>query len=185
MLIENLDILNRKLADVYGKTEDKPNYRIVWSDDQLEKRVTDRTNEGFLLLHPEVREMPKYKQWIHDKYVLETLVIVPKQTDLIEPLSYEPLWVFQSSMGVALAPNWLACKKIIETVNENIRGAGNYRKYKDPEEGLTEAQLREKREAELNELTEALFPNENDTTDALHYKEGISVPPNYRKVEIE
>lgn len=175
MLIENVDIINRRLADIYGKLEDKPNYRVIFSEDLLEKRWTDKTKDGFQLLNPEIREVPKYRQWIHRKYVLERLTFVPEITDLTTELSYEPIWVFETSSGEALAPNWLACRMIIDTVNENIEQAGNYRKYKDPDEKLTKEQLYEKKRVELEELTQALFPGESETGDALHYKEGVSV----------
>ena len=75
--METLEIINKRLKDNYGETVDRPNFRIVWSEDQFENRLTHFTDEGFELIHPEVRQLPKYKQWIHDKYVLERLTEVP------------------------------------------------------------------------------------------------------------
>src|SRR5262245_31149745 len=99
---EKVETINRRLHDLYGETESQgerlPNFRIVWSEDQFEMRKTDYTDSGFRLLHPEVRKLPKYRQWITKKHVLERLTVVPfvNEHDLPDSkLSYEPIWVFE------------------------------------------------------------------------------------------
>lgn len=172
---ENLKLLNNKLNDIYGRTENLPNFRVVWSEDLLEKRLMSHTDEGFQLIIPMVREVPKYKQWIQQKYILEGLTVVPDmvETDLVERLSYEPVWVFEDKNGNPLIPIWPAIHFILEQIKDNQRTAG-MTKYPDPGE------TREQRELRLKELEEELFGNETDTGDALAYREGVTVPNNYQ-----
>jgi len=79
-LRETIESINEKLLEEYG-TEfgNASKFRIVFSEDQYEKRWTDRTDDGFELIHPEVRLLPKYKQYIRDKYILERLVPVGEE----------------------------------------------------------------------------------------------------------
>src|SRR5947207_3865565 len=105
---ESLIIINDRLRDKYGRLDNLPYFRVVWSEDKYEKRWTEYTNDGFRLLQSEVRELPKYRQWIQEKYVLEGLTVVPTlvENELVEPLSYEPIWVFEDGKGNALEPKW-------------------------------------------------------------------------------
>jgi hypothetical protein len=52
------------------------------------------------------------------------------------------------------------------------------RKYIDDEQNTTP----EGREQRITKLHEELFGNETEVGDALRYKEGVTVPPNYDKV---
>jgi hypothetical protein len=174
--------INKRLADIYGKGfNDLPYFRLVWSEDLLEKRLMTHTREGFELPYPEVREVPKYRQWIQDKYVLEGLTIVPDyvQTELIEKLSYEPVWTFEDRHGNYLIPKWGAIHFILETQRQNIEKAGTTVKYKDPD--LDPEAALANREARIKEIEAFLFGDENPTTDALAYKEGVTVPHNFER----
>ena len=174
--METLEIINKRLKDNYGETTDKPNFRIVWSEDEFENRLTNFTDEGFELIHSEVRRLPKYRQWIKNKYVLERLTEVPvfQENELpVSKLSYEPLWVFEDVKGDAVRPTWSAAKFVIETVHEQVRTAGVYIKYKDPDSGLTKEQQFEKRNLELQAIQDELFGNETTIGDALAYKQGV------------
>lgn len=172
-LREEIEDINKRLLDEFG-TEfgNAPRFRVVFSDDQYEKRWTDRTDEGFELLQPEVRLLPKYKQYIREKYVLERLIPVVGETDLVTKVSYEPAWVFQDNNGNYLPPRFDACKHIIEAMFQAIGRAGTFTKYKDPDIDP------EHRKAELKKVEEQLFGNETDLTDNLHYGSGIVVPGN-------
>jgi len=171
---EIVKALNRKLQDNYGRTENLPNFRVVWSDDQFEKRITHHTMEGLELLTPVVKEFPKYRQWVKDKYILERLTVVPElvETDLVEKLSYEPVWVFEDANGNALRPIWSAIHFVIEQLNRNVSHSG-YTKYPDKGESF------EEKEARLKELQMELFGNETSVGDALAHKEGVVVPYGY------
>lgn len=164
---ESLETINKRLADHYGKFEDgRPNWRVVWSDDQLEKRKMTHTDEGFELLTPIVREVKKYS-YIHHKYVLERLIPIPAfhGQDLVDSTSYEPVWTFEDANGNPLPPIWEAIYLLIRTVKENLEGAGKRAPYKLPEEmGNTPEAI----QARVEKLQEQLFGNESKIGDALH-----------------
>lgn len=169
-LHEPIDKINYFLEKEYGLAfNSQPNFRVVFSEDQYEKRWTDKTDDGFDLLYPEVRLLPKYKQYIHEKYILERLVPVTGDTDLTTEVSYEPAWVFQDKNGNALPP-WLdGCKYIIEALLTAAGHSGGHAKYIDP------TSTPEGRKTQLEAVERELFGNENDTTDALAYGSGISM----------
>jgi hypothetical protein len=169
-LRESIESINEKLLNHYG-TEfgNSPRFRVVFSEDQYEKRFTDYTDEGFELLTPEVRLLPKYKQWIREKYILERLVPVIGETDLLTKVSYEPAWVFQDKRGNYLPPFFEGCKHVIESIYSVMDKAGCFTKYKDknisPEE----------RAIELKKVENELFGNETEVGDHLAYGTGVTV----------
>lgn len=178
--MESINILNERLIRDFGYFEGgvHPLWRIVWSEDQIEKREVWHTAEGFELLSPVVEERPKYRQWIHNKYVLEKAIPIPDgvKTDLIGKFSYEPIWVFEDAKGYPLPPRWDAIILIVENVyRAAARSIGA--KYKDPEDDpLVGKEVKEQR---IKELEAALFGNETETGDALAHKEAIVVPRSY------
>lgn len=174
----DIDILNKRLLDIFGRTENLPNFRVVWSDDLLEKRKVTHTGEGFELLSPVVAEVPKYRQWVQAKYILEGLRAVPQiqENDLVEKLSYEPVWVFEDTKGRALRPVWPAIHFVLEQLNHNMEKSG-FTKYPDKNES------KEEREQRLNDIQDELFGNETEVGDALAHKEGIVVPHGYNDVK--
>lgn len=177
---EDYKILNRRLVDKYGVIEDKPYFRLRWSEDLLEKRWMTHTNEGFELLNPEVREVKKYGHYIRDRYVLEGLNAVPffgQGDDRIEQVTYEPVFVFEDKHGNYLPPRW----DVIWFVLENLRNCQEHNtgtvKYRDPEstpEEAAEAKLQR-----LKAIEEYLWGNETQVTDALTYGQGVVVPHNF------
>ncbi len=177
-LSESIESLNNQLIDLFG-LETNANmamFRIVYSDNQYEKRRVDYYN-GVRLLIPEVLEVPKYS-WIKQRWVLEQLVIVPEMNMLELPcnvLSYEPLWIFETQRGEYLPPRIDAAKLIIDTMYAAL-GKTSLVKYVDSEENTTV----EGRDARINQLQSELFGNETAATDALAYGTGVSVPSNYR-----
>ena len=172
-----LEQLNNYLARDYGYFEGTlPNWRVVWSEDQFEKRLTDRTDEGFELLHKEVRLLPKYKQWAPDSYVLERCLPIPEfvETDLTDKFSYEPVYVFDLTKTDSFSDNFYgAIKFVISTVYTAVsRSVGA--KYKDPEaDKEVAAELREQR---LRAIEQELFGNETEVGDALAHKQAVIVP---------
>lgn len=177
--METLDVLNKRLVDHYGLDSNtgRPMFRIVWSDDQTEKRLMDVTDSGIALLQPEVREVKKY-WYIKHLYVLERLVLVPEinQKDLpTDKLSYEPIWVYCDSNHQPVPPIWEATKFVVDTMFAAL-GKKSLKKYVDSEKNTTP----EGREQRISELQTELFGNETETADALRYKEGVVVPNNYK-----
>jgi hypothetical protein len=178
--MESIDTLNQRLIDEFGSDSDtnRPIFRIVWADDEIEKRLTDCLDNGVALLYPIVMEMKKYP-YLKDTYVLERLVAVPEENKrelLAIKLSYEPIWAYRDDDDNPLPPIWSATKFIIDTLYAAI-GKKSLAKYVDSEKNTTP----EGREQRIIELQEELFGDETETTDALRYKEGIVVPNNYKK----
>lgn len=179
LLPKDLEIINRYLGDYYGFMEGSQLYRLIWSDDQFEKRWTSHTRDGLQLLLPMVVELPKYKQWAAERYIIEKLCVKPEfaETDLVEKLSYEPLYVFEKKVDgkwQPVRPNFPACRFVLETVKEAIRSAGSNKnpKYRDPDSSPEEA-IEDKKQR-IAGLREELFGNESDITDALSVGEGVA-----------
>ena len=181
-LAEPIERINGWLVDQYGidTVTGLPIWRISWSEDQYEKRMMSVTDEGIHLIHPEMREVPKY-QHIRERYILERLSVVIDNPELAGNLSYEPIWTFEDRNRNFLPPKIDACKIIIDTVyaatrmggaaNTEVR-KGSMRKYVDEVASLSP----EGKAAKIDAMVKDLFGNETDTTDALSYKEGVVVP---------
>jgi len=188
-LTERIDNINRQLVDLYGidTITGLAMWRVVWSEDQFEHRFgtyDDFTESGiYIRTVTEVRYVPKYRQWIHNKYVLERLVVVPEISagDLpATKLSYEPMYPFETNSGKYLPPRLDAAQFIIETVLAS-QGKSSLAKYKDPVSGLSTEDYLEMKNKEIETLQEELFGNETDTGDAIAHGEAIIVPGNYKK----
>lgn len=172
-LPETLDYINKKLERHFGvDISGKPYFRVVFSEDQFEKRLGDYEdfdeNGNFLRRVREVREAPKYRQWIREKYVLEGLTVVPLQNMEELPtqvLSYEPLWVFEDRIGNPLPPLYRACEFILHRVRSQMenKGIGKYKEEQIPDQ------------ERLEKLEEELFGNETPVGDALAHKFGVSL----------
>lgn len=186
---EKIETINKHLADLYGidTITGQQMWRVVWSEDQYEHRYgtyEDSTPSGlYLRTVTEVRYVPKYKQWIKEKYVLERLVLIPviNLADLpATKVSYEPMYPFETSSGQYLPPRLDAAQFIIETVLAS-QGKSSLSKYKDPLAGLSQAEFLEMKSKEIDKLQEELFGNETETGDALAHHEAITVPRNYKR----
>ena len=184
-IVESIERINDWLRREYGieTTSDRPIYRVVWANDQLEKRLMHYTDSGIELLHPEVREVPKYQSF-RDTYVLERLSYIdaPNHEEMtVSVISYEPLWSFVDNRLNPLPPRIDVCKIIIDTVHMAIYSdKSGFAKYKDTNEEVLKEQ-----QASLESIQQELFGNETNVTDALAYKEGVVVPRNYPEIESE
>ncbi|MET0787060.1 MAG: hypothetical protein ABWY25_10175 [Paenisporosarcina sp.] len=188
-LTETIESLNRQLIDLYGidTVTGDAMWRIVWSDDQWEHRhglYEDYSPGGiYLRTVEETRWVPKYRQWIQQKYVLERLVLVPEMNigDLpATKLSYEPIYTFETPGGSYLPPRLDAAKFIIDTLMA-AQGKGNLAKYKDPFNGLNADDYAEMKKKEINDLQTELFGNETAVGDSLAHGEAIIVPRNFKE----
>lgn len=173
--METLEALNKRLSDNYGLFEDgRPNYRIVWSDDQVEKRFgtfPKYTESGIFLGNTtEVREVLKYPYLAH-QFVLEKLMPVPNLNveELGLRLSYEPLWGFRDRFGNPVKPTWLGIEFLITTIRENSQ-KHNGVKYPTPE---LELQTLEAQFERQKLLEEELFGNETPVGDALKWDSAV------------
>ncbi len=156
--VKQININLRNLFGIDTETS-RPMWRVSWSNDQYEKRLTDRTPEGLQLLQPIVKELPKY-QWIKSRWILERLCLVPlvNMAELpSQTQSYECMWIFQHARTEeALPPNLQVAKFVVDTVYAAM-GKSSMARYID-EESKNPIESREKR---INELTEALFGDES------------------------
>lgn len=117
----DLLVVNNRLKEYFGRDiTGKANFRVVWSDGLLEKRMgsfSDFYGSIFVRQQTEVREVPKYT-YIKSRNVLEKLVHFDKTKvpELIESDSYEPIYVFQDAKGKSLPVTFYICQKIIHTL---------------------------------------------------------------------
>jgi hypothetical protein len=183
-LVESIETINEQLRRAYGidSISSRPIYRVVWANDELEKRLMHFTDAGIQLLTPEIREVPKYAQWAKDRYILERLSYVevnsPENMQMtVSKVSYEPIWSFVDNKLNYLPPRFEVAKVVIDTLHAAIHGDHSLRKYKDDNAGsLEETQQR------VETIQKELFGNETDTGDALAHGEAIVVPRNYEQV---
>jgi hypothetical protein len=170
-----IEQINRSLMDSYGIDTESglPMWRVVWSDDQREKRLTKYTPLGIELLHKEVFELPKY-QHVRHRWILENLVLVPEhqQAELCGiKKSYELLFTFEHQRtGEALPPRYDVCQFIIQNIETAKSGHFDAAKYQqDPE----------KSKKELDEMHDYLWGNETAISDHTQFGTGVFVPSNY------
>lgn len=114
----DLNDINEKLALYFGvELDGRPRYRVVWANDQREKRCGE-FNEfyGPLFLRTAfgVKEVPKYPQF-KDRYILERLLFGPGLKEIIDSDKgiYEAIWWFVDKDGNYLPPNLQVCTIII------------------------------------------------------------------------
>lgn len=179
-LPESVESINGLLVEHFGiDTEGgDPIWRVVFSEDQFEKRYgtfEDRTASGLFIREvTEVRLVPKYKQWIDQKYILERLVVVPEQ-NLEELLaakkSYEPIWTFEDKDGGYLPPLFRACKFVIDTIYAAQYSNHNLHKYVD-DESSQEASL-ELKAKRVDEIMESLWGEQSAFSDGIKSKETV------------
>jgi len=178
-LTEKIETINSQLVNLFGinTVNGLPMWRVVWSEDQFEKRAVTTTDNGIVLLQPVVKEFPKYRHYIREKYILERLVLIPEsqQNELpVTKLSYEPIWTFMDAYGNYLPPSLPAAKFVIDSLYAAM-GKKSLASYKDPDVD----QPKERHLARVEKLESELFGNETSTGDALAYGTGIVVPRNY------
>lgn len=175
-LADPIEKINQFLIDNYGLDTNLniPIFRVVYSNDQTEKKLSTHTDQGVELLFPEVMELKKYP-WIKNKYILERLVLVPEENQremLGAKTSYECIFPFENAKGDALAPKIEVCQIVIDALYAAL-GKKSMAKYVDPDNNQDPVELREQK---IREMHEELFGNETSVGDALSYKSGVVNP---------
>jgi len=182
--MESISELNRQLRELFGvdTVTGKEMFKISFSDDEYEKRFgtyCDYTREGiYLRTVTEVREVPKYKQWVQHKHIIERLTIVPDINAEDLPtlkLTYECIFVFENFKGEPLPPRLDVAKIAIDSLLA-AQGKTNLAKYKDDYSQYTP----EAQNQRINEIMEYLY-DPSDYADAAVAGEGVAVPSNYEK----
>lgn len=122
---EPINIINKRLVDIYGRTLDgRPKFRIVWSEDELEKRYgtfTEHYGNIFLREVSCLKEVRKYDYIVPAKYVLEELMYYHNPERPFEFSSYEPKWVFMTKDRKPLWPKWEMVEIVIKSILNGIR----------------------------------------------------------------
>lgn len=173
-----LDEINRQLRDVYGLFEDgNPNWRVVWSTDELEKRFgTWRdfdANNNLVREIEETRLVPKY--WhVPDRYILERLMPIltmeAKKELVGREYDYYCVWVFEDGANNPLLPKYSVARYVIEAVHENAAKKVGV-KYRNP---LHDKKISEEvRREQLKEMQNILFANKSRIGDSLMRKEAV------------
>ena len=146
--METIRILNKRLAERFGLSIDgRPNFRIVWSDTEFEKRYgTFEVWSGNIFLREEtcLKEVAKY-DYIDGKHVLEELRYGVFPDKPFETSSYEPLWTFMDKDRNPLYPIWDAVEVVVIARLEGARKAitGYKRNFKQEEQDAKEKEVME------------------------------------------
>jgi hypothetical protein len=121
--METIIALNRRLVERYGTDMYlRARYRVVWADDQFEKREAE-FHDFIAPAHmvrrvKEVRLVRKYPDFL-GRHVLETLTYCPFP-EVKDHNGYEPLFVFQRNDSTPLIPIWSAIEFIIKRVTTKV-----------------------------------------------------------------
>lgn len=167
-LSEPLQLINHRLKDYFGVFENgEPNWKLFWSEDMLEKRMMNSTENGVILALPEPR-LVKKANYLNDCWVLCRIVPVP-ECDKAElcgaKTSYEPICTFDHpETGEPMAPDWDIIHATIKVCLENMANAGHKAPEQIPEEMRN---TREAIEYRVNKKMEEMFGNETKIGDSL------------------
>lgn len=183
---EEVERFNNRLKDLFGidTVTSQAMWRIVWSDDQLEMQLTECNDKGIYFAQPVMREVRKYN-WIHARYILEHLAIVPDTSlpELSTKIAYGNIWTFEDAKGEYLPPRIDACQFVINTVVSAMQrhrdGLSPIKKYID-EEYSQDASL-EAKEKRIAEYTEYLFGDQSSLQGTTKTGESIIVPRTFEK----
>jgi hypothetical protein len=161
VLPSEVETINAQLIEHFGidSISSRAMWRVSWSNDQTERRLSKYTDTGIELLFPTATERKKYP-WVRNRWILERLVIVPEinKNDLPEdPQSYECMWVFESPVTKeAIPPKFEACKFVVDTIYAAL-GKKSMAKYVD-EEAQNPIEARKKR---IDTLVDELYGDES------------------------
>ena len=161
--------INRKLKENYGRDfQDRPNFRLVFSADQFEKRYgefEDWYGKVYLRSYNGVRTVPKYQEsppaWVLEK--MERNV----STEIVDAdISYEPLHVFKDKNGNPLEPYWRFVEIVISCLFKGPQKMSEELIYNSPES----------HEKEIQELYEIINNESPIIPTMLAQREAIVVP---------
>jgi len=165
-LREKVETINRQLVEEFGvdTVSGQPMWRLVFSDDVLEKRLMTHTDSGIELLFPEMREVKKYHD-VRQRYVLERLIgLDPINANEHggDPLYYNPIWVFKDLNGNYLPPFFEGCRFLAYGVYQKEGKVNIGKVYLDPE---LDPQTKADR---INKIVEELFGEHPEYTEKMH-----------------
>lgn len=114
------NVINARLQSFFGRNEEveEQRFRVVWSDDQLERRLgtfTDTISDTFQREVTEIREVPKYP-WLSNQWIVERLVPNVRRDVYDGQYIYEPLYCFP--FGLPL--KWEAIEVVVKIALKQI-----------------------------------------------------------------
>jgi hypothetical protein len=163
---------NKQIARLFGRDlMGRPHFQVVWSNDQFETRYGEfEIFHGAIFLRSEwgVKVVKKYT-YIEDRWVLERLFTNDHRlTNIKANFTYEPLFVFEDSVGNYLEPVYRAVYLLVQTA---LYGSKQKLRESDMED-------RERKEFEndKNFIYEYLSNESPYTATMLHNREAVVVP---------
>ena len=171
-----MDKANEYLLREFGRGDgEKVNYRVVWSTRLTEKRYgtfNDFYGKIFVRTVTEVREVLKYPH-DQDRYIVERLENARRNPELIEDLSYEPIFVLKDKYGFYLPLNM----KVIEFLAKNIKTPPSSTERR----AQLEQEMADEEEKEVQEFLEII--QDNGRSPLFAYEDSVFLDSTKRKVE--
>lgn len=170
----DVDLINKQLKSYGVNIYNDPFFRVVFSDDQVEKRkgvYRDFSGEIFIREVEEIREVRKYP-WIKGKWILERWAhgSLARHPDLVtfKDGVYICVYTFQDINFNYLPPLWKVCEIIVNHLLNPRRGSEIR-----SEDQILEAKLEEQ---EVTEIEQGLIiqSDEAATKDHKSYRETLS-----------
>jgi len=142
-LPQDIEQINSKLIAKFGYEHDKPKFRIVWSDNELEYRQVYYL-KGMQLIHPQIILTRKYN-YIHERYILERYIIDSAKDNLElithNGCSYEPVWVFEDKNLEFVRPFWRAVEVLALAAEGGIGDKKTLKDYMSDDEKALEKEV--------------------------------------------
>lgn len=175
--MENLETVNKRLLDNYGKgLQDLPRYRIVWAASEKETRTgrfVKHTEAGIYLGEAVLTtEVEKYPQW-EGYWILEYIQPNHSNPELKAAYSYEPIWIFKDGYDNPLPFDWEITEKIIYF---HIHGMAKPAPTQRELDNAEEEKLEKEKAATLDYLQhDEPFPNK------MYDSKVVTVPSKYER----
>lgn len=179
--------LNRELKRHFGMDSDDmaPMWRVSWSDDQFEQRLSKYTPAGIELLFPEVQLLPKY-QWIAGRWILENRVLVPEvsRAELNGAVkSYECIYAFPTRRGQPIVPSFPACKFLADAILAAKGKESLGPKYAHPLAGMKSEEIKHHKKMEIDKIMEELFGDESFLMGRTITGEAVAMPQEFGNIQ--
>ncbi len=169
MLTTEVEEINKQLASKYGTDlTNRPNYRVVWSEDMTEKRFSTLETD-----RPAVIELPKYS-YARERFVLEKLMPEnnrPPDNEVPVWDGYEPIYIFEDSKNQYLPPLFDVCVTYIYFIQNPVKKT----KYDFEQDEIKRTLMRR------NKYFDMIDDSRPYLVGMLHDKEAVTVPSNYNK----
>lgn len=170
--MEDIRIINERLAERFGTDlQGNPNWRIVWSETEFEKRLGYFPDSlGITGEKKELRTVRKYS-YIRDRYILERRCPLPQTDELPEAsmvgYSYEALYVFEDKNRNMLPVRWHPIEIFIRVALDGPQAFFTSRTEQIEKDGIEEDEVK---------YFEELLENESPyLATMLHNREAVVV----------